>query len=140
MVQWSLPTVFFIQEQSAQDSKNSGISRRSDEPGRCGQVTTVYPEKSWQAMAEGLAGSRSWSQESGARCVPGSRNRAKAVSLAWAILGAWDLGDEWGSVGGSISGLCSKQTLDRKRKEWFAGRTGWAGGQPGLEPMVRDTP
>lgn len=59
----------------------------------------MYLEKSWQVMAGGLAGSGSWPQESGAGCVPGSRNRAKAVSLAWAVLGAWDLGDDWGSWG-----------------------------------------
>lgn len=82
-------------------------------------------------MTGGLAGSGSWPLESGAGCVPGSRNRAEAVSLAWAVVGAWDLGDDWGSVagaGGSFPGRCSKQTLDRERKEQFAGRTGWAEG------------
>lgn len=53
-------------------------------------------------MAGGLAGSWCWSEASGARRVPGSRHRAKAVSLAWALLGAWDLG-----VGGCQWGVAS---------------------------------
>ena len=43
-------------------------------------------------MAGGLAGSCRWPRESGSRRVPGSRYRAKAVSLAGPFfkgLGSW---------------------------------------------------
>jgi hypothetical protein len=41
---------------------------------------------------KGLAGKGLCSQESRARCVPGSRYRAKTIGLAWTFPGVWDPG------------------------------------------------
>lgn len=117
--------------------KVSGSSRRLNEPCWCGHVTARVSlgEESWQTMAGGLAGSWCWPEASGARRVPGSRHRAKAVSLAWAFLGAWDLGVGWVSVGGSIPRLCSKQRhWIGKGKRHLQEGLGWLGDSQDWSP------
>lgn len=60
-------------------------------------------EESWQAMAGPWQGVDLGLRSLG-HGAAGTRYRAKAVSLAWAVLGHWDWAVGWGSVGAASLG------------------------------------